>query len=210
VRFGEFEELLADSRVGVERAIAIVSDMRELAQGSSPHRDPVDVNELVAGVVRMAATQRGSGSIAERYVALPPVVGNAGQLRQVFLNLVVNALQAAGTAGSIEIETGTERGGVLVRVRDDGPGIAAEHRERLFVPFFTTKPAGEGTGLGLYISYQIVRGHGGEIRVDSQPGAGATFSVWLPGGAGGGEAQADEPTASVPAPGAAGREAEAA
>ena len=180
-RFAEIEELLAESREGVERAIAIVRDMRDLAQGGSPARDAVDVNELLAGVVRMAATRRCSGGIVERYVALPGVVGNAGQLRQVFLNLVVNALQAAGASGRVEVETATDRGGVWIHVRDDGPGIAAQHRERLFVPFFTTKPAGEGTGLGLYISYQIVQGHGGEIRVDSQPGLGATFSVWLPG-----------------------------
>jgi PAS domain S-box-containing protein len=180
-RFAEIEELLAESREGVERAIAIVRDMRELARGGSLSRERVDLNELLAAVVRMAATQRGGGSgIVERYATLPPVFGNAGQLRQVFLNLVVNAVQAAGDAGHVEIETACEAGGVCVRVRDDGPGIAPEHRDRMFVPFFTTKPAGEGTGLGLYISYQIVRGHSGELRVDSQPGAGATFTVWLP------------------------------
>jgi signal transduction histidine kinase len=65
-------------------------------------------------------------------------------------------------------------------VRDDGPGVAAEHRDRIFEPFFTTKPAGEGTGLGLFLSYQIVQSHGGEIHVDSGPGQGATFEVWLP------------------------------
>jgi PAS domain S-box-containing protein len=180
-RFAEIEELLAESREGVERAIAIVRDMREIARGGSLARDSVDLNELLAAVVRMAATQRRSGSgIIERYAALPRVLGNAGQLRQVFLNLLVNALQAAGETGHVEIETATEAGGICVHVRDDGPGIAPEHRDRMFVPFFTTKPAGEGTGLGLYISYQIVRGHSGEIRVDSRPGAGATFTVWLP------------------------------
>jgi PAS domain S-box-containing protein len=180
-RFAEIEELLAESREGVERAIAIVRDMREIARGGSLARDSVDLNELLATVVRMAATQRRGGSgIVERYASLPRVLGNAGQLRQVFLNLLVNALQAAGETGHVEIETATEAGGVCVHVRDDGPGIAPEHRDRMFVPFFTTKPAGEGTGLGLYISYQIVRGHSGEIRIDSRPGAGATFTVWLP------------------------------
>jgi len=180
-RFAEIEELLAESREGVERAIAIVRDMREVARGGSLARESVDLNDLLATVVRMAATQhRGGSGIVERYATLPRVLGNAGQLRQVFLNLLVNAIQAAGEAGHVEIETACEAGGVCVRVRDDGPGIAAEHRDRMFVPFFTTKPAGEGTGLGLYISYQIVQGHSGEIRIDSQPGAGATFTVWLP------------------------------
>jgi PAS domain S-box-containing protein len=180
-RFAEIEELLAESREGVERAIAIVRDMREVARGGSLARESVDLNALLATVVRMAATQhRGGSGIVERYATLPRVLGNAGQLRQVFLNLLVNAIQAAGEAGHVGIETACEAGGVCVRVRDDGPGIAPEHRDRIFVPFFTTKPAGEGTGLGLYISYQIVQGHSGEIRVDSQPGAGATFTVWLP------------------------------
>jgi len=180
-RFAEIEELLAESREGVERAIAIVRDMREIAQGGSLARDSVDLNELLSAVVRMAATQRRRGSgIVERYAPLPRVLGNAGQLRQVFLNLIVNALQAVGDTGRVEIATASEAGGICVHVRDDGPGIAPEHRDRIFVPFFTTKPAGEGTGLGLYISYQIVRGHSGEIRVDSRPGAGATFTVWLP------------------------------
>jgi PAS domain S-box-containing protein len=180
-RFAEIEELLSESREGVERAIAIVRDMRELAHGGSVARERVELGELLASVVRMVQAQRPSGVvIVERYRPAPRVLGNAGQLRQVFLNLLVNAVQAVGASGRVELVLDSERGGACVRVRDDGPGIAPEHRERIFVPFFTTKPAGEGTGLGLYISYQIVQGHGGEVRVDSVPGAGATFQVWLP------------------------------
>ncbi len=180
-RFAEIEELLGESREGVERAIAIVRDMREISQGGSLAREPVDLAELLGGVVRMAATQRrGEAGIVEHHGRPPRVLGNAGQLRQVLLNLVVNALQAAGAQGVVEVETASARGGACVRVRDDGPGIAAEHRDRIFEPFFTTKPAGEGTGLGLFLSYQIVQSHGGEIRVESQPGEGATFEVWLP------------------------------
>jgi signal transduction histidine kinase len=98
----------------------------------------------------------------------------------VFLNLLVNALQAVGERGRVEIEARAEGKGVAVRVHDDGPGIRPEDRERLFVPFFTTKAAGEGTGLGLYLSYQIVQRHRGEIRVESTRGVGTTFDVWLP------------------------------
>jgi PAS domain S-box-containing protein len=179
--FADLEELIDDSCEGVERAIAIVRDMLELSRGGSVAIEPVDLNELLHGVVRMAATQRRPGvELVERYGELPRVAGNPGQLRQVFLNLVVNALQAVRSRGVIEIVTQPEAGGVCVRVRDDGPGIAPQDRERLFVPFFTTKPAGEGTGLGLFLSYQIVQGHHGEIRVQSRPGLGATFEVWLP------------------------------
>ncbi len=180
-RFAELEQVLDESCEGVERALAIVRDMRELSQGKSLSVEAIDLNSLLDGVVRMAATQRGSGvEIVEHYGELPRIAANAGQLRQVFLNLAMNALQAIGGRGRLEIGTQREANGVRVRFRDDGPGIQPEDRDRLFVPFFTTKPAGEGTGLGLFLSYQIVQSHGGEIRVHSRPGEGASFEVWLP------------------------------
>jgi signal transduction histidine kinase len=180
-RFAELEALIDESCEGVERALAIVRDMREISRGGSIAIEPLDLVELLRTVVRMAGTRRSPGvEVTERHAELPRIEANPGQLQQVFLNLVVNALQAVGARGRVEIESREERGGVCVSIRDDGTGIRPEDRERLFVPFFTTKPAGEGTGLGLFLSYQIVQRHGGEIRVDSAPGAGATFEVWLP------------------------------
>lgn len=180
-RLSDLEALVDESCEGVERAIGIVRDMREISQGKSLTVEALDLNALLDGVLRMAATHsRGAVQIAEHYAELPRVTANAGQLRQVFLNLAVNAIQAAGPGGHVVVETAREADRVCVRIRDDGPGIPREHRSRLFVPFFTTKPAGEGTGLGLFLSYQIVQSHRGEIRVHSEPGAGATFEVWLP------------------------------
>lgn len=180
-RFAEIEELIDESCEGVERTIAIVHDMSQLSRGGSLAIETIDLNAMLQAVVRMAASQRrGAATISERYGELPAIRGNSGQLRQVFLNLVVNALHAVGETGRVEVETACDGDRVCVRVADDGPGISAEHRERLFVPFFTTKPAGEGTGLGLFLSHQIVHTHGGEIRVSSEPGAGASFEVRLP------------------------------
>jgi PAS domain S-box-containing protein len=180
-RFAECESLIDESLEGIERTIAIARDMREFAHSGNDPRASVDVNGVVEGCVRVAGAHRKRPTrIEEHYGTLPPVWGSAGQLRQVFLNLIVNALDVVGAAGCIRIETALEGEQAVVRVRDDGPGILPEHRERLFDPFFTTKPAGEGTGLGLYISHQIVRGHGGEIAVASAPGQGATFEVRLP------------------------------
>ena len=102
------------------------------------------------------------------------------QLRQVFVNLLLNASQAISAGGRIRLSTRSENGRAVVIVADDGPGIAPEIIDRIFDPFFTTKPVGEGTGLGLGIAYQIVRSHGGAIRVDSTPGHGASFRVELP------------------------------
>jgi PAS domain S-box-containing protein len=180
-RFAECESLIDESLEGVERTISIARDMREFAHSGTDQRVGVDVNAVVEGCVRVASAHRKRATrIEERYGGLPPVWASAGQLRQVFLNLIVNALDVVADAGLVRVETAVEGERAVVRVSDDGPGILPEHRERLFDPFFTTKPAGEGTGLGLYISHQIVRGHGGEIVVDSTPGRGATFEVRLP------------------------------
>ena len=133
-----------------------------------------------AACASRARTARALHASTSEYAAVPPVWGSAGQLRQVFVNLLVNGLQAVGQVGSVRIETALEGEQAVVRVSDDGTGVLPEHLDRLFDPFFTTKPAGEGTGLGLYVSHEIVRGHGGEITVSSTPGQGATFEVRLP------------------------------
>jgi signal transduction histidine kinase len=98
----------------------------------------------------------------------------------VFLNLLINAIQAIDEGGRIVLRTRGGPDGVVVTIEDDGSGIAPEHLERIYDPFFTTKPEGEGTGLGLAISSEIVRRHEGRIEVESQPGVGTRFHVWLP------------------------------
>ena len=103
-------------------------------------------------------------------------------IAKVVTNLMTNAIQAMREAGrgNVWLSTGLEDGKVTVTVRDDGPGIAEEIQDRLFDPFVTTKPPGQGTGLGLSICYGIVKRYDGEIRVQSSPGEGATFTVVLP------------------------------
>jgi PAS domain S-box-containing protein len=196
-------ELIDESQEGVNRTVGIVRDMRELAHAGPDGREPTDVNRLVEACVRVASThRRGASHIEERYGEIPPVVGSPGQLRQVFLNLLVNALQAVGVGGRVEVETGTNGKSLWVRIRDDGPGVPVEAQDRLFDPFFTTKPAGQGTGLGLYISYEIVQAHGGEISLTSTPGAGSCFEVRLPAAADSGiEMPPPADTAGDPAPG---------
>jgi two-component system, NtrC family, sensor kinase len=107
------------------------------------------------------------------------------QFSQVLLNLIVNAVHAieatpAPAAGKVRIASSNVGDDVLIEVTDNGCGIDAEHLPRLFDPFFTTKPVGEGTGLGLSITHTIVTGHGGRIEVDSRPGEGSRFRVFLP------------------------------
>jgi signal transduction histidine kinase len=113
---------------------------------------------------------------------LPPVLGNANQLQQVVVNLVMNAVQAmeGQPRKMLGVSAAAQCDAVAISVRDTGTGIRPEDRDKLFRPFFTTKPPGQGTGLGLSVSLRIVRQHRGEIRVESEPGQGTTFSLVLP------------------------------
>ncbi|MDH3687719.1 MAG: ATP-binding protein, partial [Myxococcales bacterium] len=126
-------------------------------------------------------------SVEKELGELPPVLGYPMQLQQVFMNLLVNACQAieesaeAGAdPGTIHLATLAREDGVVVTVRDTGVGIPAEHLDRIFDPFFTTKKVGAGTGLGLSTSFNIVRRHGGTMRVESEPGVGTRFELKLP------------------------------
>ena len=177
----EGEELIEESVEGVDRAAEIVRGVKGFSHAGQQVREPTDLNQLLEDVLRMAAAQlRGRATVERYYVELPAVHCVPQELKQVFLNLIVNAGQAIGDGGTIRIATEARGGFVTVRVEDDGCGIAPENLERIFDPFFTTKRVGEGTGLGLGIAYHIVRSHGGEIRVESEVGRGSRFRVRFP------------------------------
>ena len=116
-----------------------------------------------------------------------------GRINQVVLNLLANAIDACTHGGKVTLRTRPVEGGVEIHVIDTGRGIEPAIRDRIFDPFFTTKPVGQGTGLGLSISHEIIRSHGGRIKVDSTPGRGAHFTAWLPrdGGTNGRESRRD-------------------
>ena len=131
---------------------------------------------------------RHRARVTKEYENVPPVLASASRVSQVLLNLVVNAAHAIAKSAheanvEIHVRVASEPPNVVVEVRDTGHGIAPEHLERLFTPFFTTKPVGEGTGLGLSISRRIVRSFGGDIEVESVQGAGTTMRVILPAAA---------------------------
>jgi two-component system, NtrC family, sensor kinase len=111
---------------------------------------------------------------------LPPIWARASGIRGVCMNLMMNAVQAMPQGGSLTVRTRREGQGVALEIEDTGHGIEAEHIDRIWDPFFTTKPVGQGTGLGLSITQRVVSRHGGRIHVESRPGAGAKFIVWLP------------------------------
>jgi polar amino acid transport system substrate-binding protein len=178
--------LLKDMLEGTVRIRAIVNDLRTFARRDEGRLDEaVDLNELVEASRRLLHNRLKKHEVVLSLdPRLPQVTGNKNQLEQVLVNTLVNAADAlADTAhGVIRIETKREENGREVRlsVSDNGVGITAETKRRMFDPFFSTKQRSGGTGLGLSITYGIVQRHGGRIEVDSEPGKGATFHFVLP------------------------------
>lgn len=176
--------LLEDCVDGARRAKRIVADLKTFARADSPAGwEAVDVIAVAERAARILRHQFRQGVLLETcWRAVPAVTGIAGQLEQVLVNLLANAADAVGEAGRVQLESEHDEaaGDVVLRVSDDGPGIPAELLERVFEPFFTTKQVGEGTGIGLSLSYAIVKRHGGQLRVRSVLGQGATFELRLP------------------------------
>lgn len=175
-------QLAAESVEGMNRVRDIVKNLKSFARADADGTGEVDINDRLRLTLRMTNNElKYKCSVIEDYGDLPPVEGNAGELTQVFMNLIVNAAAAIADKGTVAVRTRLESDGrVSISVRDTGCGIAPEHLGRIYDPFFTTKEVGKGTGLGLYLSHSIVQKHGGEIVVQSQPGEGTTFTVYLP------------------------------
>jgi len=177
----EGAEMLDDSLEGVERAAAIVRDVRAFSHGGSDRQERFDPNELIERALRVATPHlRGRVRVVRELGEVGLVEGARREIEQVLLNLIVNAAQAIEGPGTLRLRSESTAEAVAIAIADDGRGISAEHAARIFDPFFTTKPVGEGTGLGLSISHEIVRRHGGRIEVASAPGRGTEFTVWLP------------------------------
>ena len=169
------------------RARDVVRRLLDFARQSESTRSRASLNEVVEDVIALSRHlihTSGVELILDLEENLPWVTMDANQIKQVLLNLVHNALQAMPDGGEMEILTQSTslegRTGALVSVRDTGVGITQLNQSRIFEPFFTTKGDQGGTGLGLSVTYGIVTDHGGQIDVESQPGKGSIFKVWLP------------------------------
>jgi signal transduction histidine kinase len=170
----------------VEEEIArIARIVKQLLESTRPKTEiaAVDVNDVIRQIMKLATdelTSQGVESVLDLAADLPLPRLSLDQFKQVLLNLINNAREAMPHGGTLRIETARQHGGMSLRVIDTGIGIREEHLARLFQPFFSTKQPAEGTGLGLSVYQSIINYFGGSIEVESRPGTGTTFRVFLP------------------------------
>jgi two-component system NtrC family sensor kinase len=165
------------------RASEIVNNLLNFSRTGAAELADIDVNRVVEETLSLVAHPLKTSQIQivkQLGATLPPVRGSANKLQQVFLNLFLNARDAMPSGGMLEVRTAAHNGSVEVEVADTGAGIPREHIHRIFDPFFTTKATGRGTGLGLSVSYGIIKEHAGKIDVRSTPGKGTSFHVEFP------------------------------
>lgn len=160
----------------------IITGLLSFARRSEARPTPQDPTSLMGealALVRMRAEKKAVRLTCNDPGLLPSLLVDGDQLRQVFVNILLNGIDAA-PGGEVSVTLHQKEGGVRIDFRDNGSGIAPEHLGRIFDPFFTTKEVGQGTGLGLSVSYGMINAMGGSITVESQPGEGACFTVFLP------------------------------
>jgi len=167
----------------VDRLNRVITELLDFSRPQEPELVPLDLNDIVRSTLALIARETASQGVTvveELSDARVKALGHADTLKQLLLNLSLNALQAMPDGGVLSIQTGIFGTRPYIKVTDTGPGIPEEKLENIFEPFYTTRES--GTGLGLAIVHRIVLDHGAEIRVESSPGAGATFVVRFPAG----------------------------
>ena len=187
---GAFSRYLSDIELQARRCKMIVKNLLKFSRSSNKEEfGLVDINASLEEVFLFTSHQLGMKDIhlnRQLQPDLPHVVGNANSLQQVFTNIIINSMQSMSEGGELVVRTSLEQpvgefgGAVAIMFKDSGGGIPKENLSKIFEPFFTTKKVGEGTGLGLAVSYGIIRDHGGDIKAESTLGVGSTFTVVLP------------------------------
>jgi two-component system NtrC family sensor kinase len=177
----ELAGLVKDGIYGTAQVAEIVTNLKDFSRLDRSKVSSFNVNDGLNSTLGLARHLLKSIKVDKQFLDVPAITCAPSQVNQVFLNLITNAAQALpAQGGQITLATRLEDDGIAVEVADNGSGIPAEVLPKIFDPFFTTKEVGKGTVLGLSISYQIIKDHGGRINVESQIGRGTKFTVWLP------------------------------
>jgi len=174
--------LLSESKEGVHRVKKIVQDLKDFSHVDEEEWQWTDLHKGIDSTLNVVNNEiKYKAEVIKEYGDIPDVECIASQLNQVFMNLLVNAAHSIETQGTITIRTEKEDDEhIRIQIVDTGKGIKEENVSKLYEPFFTTKPVGQGTGLGLSLSYGIITKHGGKIDVESEVGKGTTFTITLP------------------------------
>ena len=177
----DIPELLSDCIDGTKRVGRIVADLKNFAHPGNDRQKLMDINQGLESTLNVVTNElKYKAEVIREFQEIPPVEGFPQKINQVFMNILLNAAQAIEEKGEIRIKTSAGEGQVHVAISDTGSGITEENITRIFDPFFTTKEVGKGTGLGMNIAYNIIKEHGGTIKVESKPGQGSCFTVSLP------------------------------
>ena len=175
----DLSAISAESLEGALRIKKIVSDLRTFSKQSESAVNLVDINQILESTLSIVWNEiKFKIAVVKDYQAKTQVLADSTQLSQVFLNLLINASQAIPEKGTVTLSTSEDNDTVYIKVSDTGPGIAPEVLTKIFDPFFSTKKT--GTGLGLSVSYNIIKSHKGQIKAESTPGKGTTFTISLP------------------------------
>ncbi|RMD97989.1 MAG: FHA domain-containing protein [Deltaproteobacteria bacterium] len=178
----DLDELIEALQEGHRRIDEIITNLRTFSKVDMAEIKPMRVQEGIDATLKLLLPKyRQRIEVIKEYQDVPEIECYAGQLNQVFMNILLNAFQAIEGEGKVWIHVAQREGGkIAIRITDNGCGIPKENFHRIFEPFFTTKEVGKGTGLGLAISYGIIERHGGKIEVESEVGKGTTFTIILP------------------------------
>ncbi len=177
----DMDDLIEQCLDGAERVKKIVSDLQSFAHVEDGEEIPVDINREIDRTLNLITHEIAGGTeIIKEYHPLPGYICNPALLCQVFLNIILNAVQSGGEKPRIFLGTQCEDNLITVRIADNGTGIPEDIRDRIFDPFFTTKEVGKGTGMGLSVAYEIVTAYGGGIEVESEQGKGTSLVLRLP------------------------------
>ena len=174
-------QLIGECQEGTDRIKNIVLDLKSFAHPGEQTRQMANINECIESTLNIVWNElKYNANVIKEFEPIPDVECYPQQLNQVFMNLLVNAGQSISGQGDIRIQTRQNNGHVEIVFSDTGCGISEEHLGKIFDPFYTTKPIGKGTGLGLHVSYNIIKKHNGNITVTSEKGKGTVFTIQLP------------------------------
>ena len=178
--YDELDSVLDDSKEGVERVARIVRDLKNFSHADSGVVEYSDINRGIESTLNIVWNQlKYAATVNKDLGDLPLVKCDLEKLNQVIMNLLINAGQAIERDGIIDIRTRSNHNLVEIKISDNGCGIPPEITPKIFDPFFTTKDVGSGTGLGLNLVYNIIKGHNGSIDVHSEVDKGSTFTIYL-------------------------------